>query len=125
MWQEWIALSAFLSLSYILLAWYCLHLRKTQFDLILENKKILSQKKSSEVITGQIAETLAPFLSDFKYNPQNAIFLGQPIDYLVFEKNEIVFVEIKSGNSTLSKKQRNIRDLIKNNKISWKEIRIK
>ena len=78
--------------------------------LRLEKSKLLSQKKSSEVITGQIAEKLAPFLSDFEYDPQNAIFLGQPIDYLVFDEDEIVFVEIKSGKARLTTKQRKIRD---------------
>jgi len=88
-------------------------------------KKTLSQKKSSEVRLGHIAEKLAPFLEDFPYEPENATFLGQPIDYIVFEEEEIVFIEIKSGNSQLSQKQRNIRDLVKNKCISWKEIRIK
>ena len=120
--QEWLAITSALCLF---LLFYCIKLSKVRLNLILENKKILSQKKSSEVLTGQIAEKLAPFLSDFKHDPQNAIFLGQPIDYLVFDKNEIVFIEIKSGNARLSKKQRNIRDLIKNKKVTWKEIRIK
>ena len=120
--QEWLAILSALCLC---LLFYCIKLRKARLNLISENKKVLSQKKSSEVITGQIAEKLAPFLSDFKHNPQNAIFLGQPIDYLVFGKEEIVFVEIKSGKAQLTKKQRNIRDLIKNNKVSWEEIRIK
>ena len=71
-------------------------------------KKILSQKKSGEVRLGQIAEKLAPFLEDFTYNPENAIFLGQPIDYVVFEDDEVIFVEIKSGKSQLSSKQRHI-----------------
>ena len=88
-------------------------------------KRIISQKKSSEVRLGNIAEKLAPFLEDFPYEPQNATFLGQPIDYIVFEEEEIVFIEIKSGNSKLSQKQRNIRDLVKNKCIAWKEIRIK
>jgi len=88
-------------------------------------KKIVSQKKSSEVRLGHIAEKLAPFLDDFPYEPENATFLGQPIDYIVFEDDEIVFIEIKSGNSKLSQKQRNIRDLVKNKCVSWKEIRIK
>lgn len=88
-------------------------------------KKTLSQKKSSEVRLGHIAEKLAPFLEDFPYEPETATFLGQPIDYIVFEEEEIVFIEIKSGNSQLSQKQRNIRDLVKNKCISWKEIRIK
>ena len=88
-------------------------------------KKTLSQKKSSEVRLGHIAEKLAPFLEDFPYEPENATFLGQPIDYIVFEEEEIVFIEIKSGNSQLSQKQRIIRDLVKNKCVSWKEIRIK
>ena len=88
-------------------------------------KKTLSQKKSSEVRLGHIAEKLAPFLEDFPYEPENATFLGQPIDYIVFEEEEIVFIEIKSGNSQLSQKQRMIRDLVKSKCVSWKEIRIK
>lgn len=107
------------------LFFYCVALRRSLFNLNIKNKKILSQKKSSEVITGQIAETLTPFLSHFKHDPQNSIFLGQPIDYLVFEEDEIIFVEIKSGNARLSKKQRRIKDLVKSKKVTWEEIRIK
>ena len=87
-------------------------------------KKILSQKKSGEVRLGHIAEKLAPFLEDFTYNPENAIFLGQPIDYVVFEDDEVVFAEIKSGKAQLSPKQRHIKKLIENNCVSWKTIRI-
>jgi predicted Holliday junction resolvase-like endonuclease len=87
-------------------------------------KKILSQKKSGEVRLGHIAEKLAPFLEDFTYNPENATFLGQPIDYIVFEDDEVVFVEIKSGNAQLSSKQRHIKKLVENNCVSWKTIRI-
>jgi len=120
--MEWTTILSALCLCLVV---YCLKLNKTCATLNLEKSKVLSQKKSSEVITGQIAEKIAPFLEHFKYNPQNATFLGQPIDYLVFEKDEIVFVEIKSGNARLSKKQKEIKDLIKNNKVNWKEIRIK
>ena len=88
-------------------------------------KKTLSQKKSSEVRLGNIAEKLAPFLEDFTFDPEDATFLGKPIDYIVFEDEIITFVEIKSGNSQLNTKQRHIRDLIKNKQIAWKEIRIK
>jgi len=88
-------------------------------------KKILSQKKSSEVRLGNIAEKLAPFLDDFTFDPEYATFLGKPIDYIVFEDEVITFVEIKIGKSQLSTKQRHIRDLIKNKHVAWKEIRIK
>lgn len=103
-------------------------IEKLEKDLYNEEqsrKTTLSQKKSSEVRLGNIAEKLAPFLEDFPYDPEDAIFAGKPIDYIVFDDKAVVFVEIKSGNSQLSKKQRHIRDLIKDNRVEWKEIRIK
>lgn len=99
-----------------------------EFRLLEETegrKKVLSQKKSSEVRLGTIAETLAPFLDQFEFNPEECTFLGKPIDYISFGKEEITIIEIKSGNSQLNQNQRRIRDQIKNNKVSWKEIRIK
>ena len=94
-------------------------------DSKLDYKSLLSQKKSSEVRLGHIAEKLAPFLDYFTFDPECAHFLGQPIDYVVFEDDLITFVEIKSGKSQLSTKQRHIRDLIKDKQVAWKEIRIK
>ena len=88
-------------------------------------KKTLSQKKSSEVRLGNIAETLAPFLDQFDFNPENCIFLGRPIDYISFEDEVITLIEVKSGKAQLTTKQRHIRDLIKNKQVAWKEIRIK
>ena len=87
--------------------------------------KVTSQKKSSEVRLGHIAETLAPFLDQFEFEPEQCSFLGQPIDYISFGEEEVTFIEVKSGNSQLSSKQRKIRDQVKNGKIKWKEIRIK
>lgn len=88
-------------------------------------KKVLSQKKSGEVRLGHIAETLAPFLDQFDFEPERCSFLGQPIDYISFGDDEITFIEVKSGNSQLSQKQRHIRDLVNAKLVSWKEVRIK
>lgn len=96
-----------------------------KLSLETENRrKILSQKKSSEVRLGHIAETLAPFLDQFEFDPENCTFLGKPIDYISFGKDEITLIEIKSGKSQLNQKQRHIRNLVENKSISWKEIRI-
>lgn len=91
----------------------------------LKYNKLCYQKKQSEIRLGQIAEQVAPFLDHFPYNPKEAQFLGNPIDYVVFGKDEVVFVEVKSGGSRLTKKQRLIRDNIKNGKVKFEEIRIK
>lgn len=87
-------------------------------------KKVLSQKKSSEVRLGCIAETLAPFLDQFEFNPEECTFLGKPIDYISFGDEEITFIEVKSGKSQLNAKQRHIRDQVKSKLVKWKEIRI-
>lgn len=87
-------------------------------------KKITSQKKSSEVRLGNIAETLAPFLDQFEFDPENCTFLGKPIDYISFGDDEITFIEVKSGKSQLNSRQRHIRDQVKAKLVNWKEIRI-
>jgi len=100
----------------------------TQNKLLEESEikysTLLSQKKSSEVRLGQISENLAPFLKDFKYNPKETHFIGMPIDYIIFEEDKIVFLEVKSGKSQLSTKQKNIKNLIKDGKVEWDEMRI-
>ena len=93
-------------------------------EKVIEYTKLLSQKKSSEVRLGQISEQLVPFLDKFKYDPKNAHFIGMPIDYIVFNNDEVIFVEVKSGESTLSKKQSEIKKLITDGKVRFETIRI-
>lgn len=81
--------------------------------------KLLGQKKSSEVRTGKIAEQIAPFLEDYPLNPRTARFIGDPIDFVHFDEDKVTFVEVKSGKSQLSKKQRGIRDMIKDGKVEF------
>lgn len=100
-------------------------LEKQILEVSEQKKKVTSQKKSSEVRLGHIAETLAPFLEQFEFDPETCTFMGRPIDYISFGDDEITFIEIKSGNSQLSAKQRHIRDLVNNKLVAWKEVRIK
>ena len=90
-----------------------------------DRKKVLSQKKSSEVRLGHIAETLAPFLDQFDFDPETCTFLGKPIDYISFNNDGITLIEVKSGDSQLSQKQKHIKQLIEDKKVFWKEVRIK
>lgn len=87
-------------------------------------KKEVSRNKSVEVRTGHIIEKAAPFLDVFGHDPRQAQFLGNPIDYIVFGDDQIVFVEVKSGKSRLSQKQKKIRDLVQERKVSFQTVRI-
>ncbi len=106
----------------VIYGWYK---HKKEISLLeLKYSTLLYQKKSSEVRLGQISENLAPFLKSFKYNPKKAHFLGNPIDYIVFEDDKIVFLEIKSGESKLSDGQKNIKKLIIEGKVEFDQMRI-
>jgi predicted Holliday junction resolvase-like endonuclease len=87
-------------------------------------KTLMRQKKSSEVRTGKITEQISPFLQDYPCDPATARFIGDPIDLVHFDKDKITFVEVKSGKSQLSTKQRGIRDLIKEGKVEFVLYRI-
>jgi len=87
-------------------------------------------EKSKAVIAGKATEHLAPFLPNFKYNPKNVRFLGSPIDLIVFDGldegdlKSIVFVEIKYGKSMLTKREKQIKDIIERKKVRWELLRI-
>lgn len=87
-------------------------------------------KRSVAVVKGKVAEQLVPFTEAFRYNPRDARFLGAPVDLIVFEGmtegfvDRIVFIEVKTGRSSLSKRERQIRDAIDLGEVYWEEIRI-
>lgn len=90
------------------------------------NKTILSQKKSSETRLGQMTEHIVPFLDAFPYDPKNSHFLGQPIDFVVFDYDDgkIVFVEVKTGNAKESPRQKLIKNIIKSGRVYYESLRV-
>lgn len=91
-----------------------------------KNRSLLSQKKSSETRLGQISENLVPFLAGCPYEPRHMSYLGAPIDFLVFNLDEgsITFLEVKSGNSKISKRQKTIKNIIQSGRVFYADIRI-
>ena len=85
---------------------------------------------SRNVITGQITEQLAPHLPDFPYNPKDARFIGNPIDYVIFDGlsegnvKQIIFSEVKSGRSGLNKNERLVRNVIDEKNVAFEIYRI-
>lgn len=100
-----------------------------QLDEKVKKAREESVNKSRAVLQGQFSEQLAPFMPDFPFNPSDCRFIGKPIDLLVFkgmgEKDisEVVFVEVKTGNSKLSSQEKKLKEAIENKKVSWYEYR--
>ncbi len=88
-------------------------------------------KRSKQVRIGLSEENLLLYNENFKYDGGDFRALGSPIDGVVFpgavndEITEIVLIEVKTGNSRLSKRQKQIKELVKAGKVRFEEFRIK
>ena len=93
-----------------------------------EEKKQKGRAQSAHTTKGQILEKWCPFIEhpqiEPHWKPKDWSFLGNPIDYIVWDEKGIVFLDVKAGKSQLTKKQRMIRDLIKEGNVEWREIRL-
>jgi predicted Holliday junction resolvase-like endonuclease len=86
--------------------------------------------RSRAVLSGQMLEQVAPFLPDFPCNPADVRFVGKPIDFVAFpgasenkEIKEVVFIEVKTGNSVLSPREKEIKDAIQQGRVRYVEYR--
>lgn len=90
----------------------------------------LRRQKQADVKMGKVSEALAPFLDNFPVDIRkpgtSTIFLGQPIDFLHFDPDEgVTFIEVKSSDSKLSGTQRKLRELVREGKVRWADVRVK
>lgn len=112
-------------------------------ELELEHQQALAQAQkrsvntSRAVLKGKMAEQLAPIMPQFEYLPSDAKFLGDPVDYVVFdgytdlrdgegrvEDIEIVLIDIKSGGARLTKGQVAIAQAIQAGRVRFETVRI-
>ena len=112
-------------------------------ELELEHQQslIAAQKRSVNtsraVLKGKMAEQLAPIMPEFQYLPSDAKFLGDPVDYVVFdgytdfrdgegaaEDIEVVLIDIKSGGARLTKGQQAIARSIQEGRVRFETVRI-
>ena len=112
-------------------------------ELELEHKQALldAQKRSVNtsraVLKGKMAEQFAPILPEFRYLPSDAKFLGDPVDYVVFDGYtnfrdgdgtaddiEVILLDIKSGGARLSKGQQAIAQAVREGRVRFETLRI-
>ena len=112
-------------------------------ELELEHQQALldAQKRSVNtsraVLKGKMAEQFAPILPEFRYLPSDAKFLGDPVDYVVFdgytdfrdgdgtaEDIEVILLDIKSGGARLSKGQHAIAQAVQAGRVRFETLRI-
>jgi predicted Holliday junction resolvase-like endonuclease len=102
-----------------------------------EEKKIREDaiQKSINTLLGKIGEEFSPVLlsNRFGVNLKDFRHLGTPVDFIAFrglsdetEEMEVIFLEIKSGESSgLIKRERLVRDAISNKRVRYEIVNIK
>lgn len=88
-------------------------------------------KRSKAVIGGQVVEQVAPFLPNFPCSPADAKFIGKPVDFIAFsglaendKVDEILLIEVKTGQSALSGREKEIRKAVKEGRVRYIEYRL-
>ncbi len=83
-------------------------------------------KRSRAVLGGQAAEQVAPFLPGFPCNPADARFIGKPIDFIAFPGaadgssiDEVLLIEVKTGGSQLSSREREIKRAVEAGRVRY------
>jgi len=118
---------------------YQIRILKLRLDFQRELKEATKRSvdQSRSTLKGQIAEQMAPVLPGFRYFPADARFLGDPIDYVVFngrsnlanngvgeEELEIVILEVKHGQSKLTPVQRAIAEVVQAGRVRFEVAQI-
>lgn len=87
-------------------------------------------KRSRSVIGGQLAEQVAPFLPGFPCHPGDARFIGKPVDFIAFPGlteddtvHEVLLIEVKTGKSSLSSREKEIRRAVAEGRVRYVEYR--
>jgi predicted Holliday junction resolvase-like endonuclease len=82
--------------------------------------------RSKAVLGGLAAEQVAPFLPEFPCSPADCRFVGKPVDFIAFpgssageEIKEVLLIEVKTGESQLSKREKEIRDCIEKGRVRY------
>jgi len=111
----------------VLVAWVYLLIWKARYTAMIREDAV---QRSLAVTAGKVHEQLTPYLPAFPYNPKDVRFLGSPVDLVVFdglaegELQRIVFLEVKTGGSSLTGRERQVRDTIEAGEVEWAELRV-
>lgn len=87
-------------------------------------------QRSQAVTRGKVAEHIVPYFPEFEFDPKDVRFLGTPVDFIAFDglsdggARRVVFVEVKTGTSQLTTRERSVRAAVESGRVEWRELRL-
>ncbi|MBS3165568.1 hypothetical protein J4444_00450 [Candidatus Woesearchaeota archaeon] len=126
-----IGAAIFLAIGYYLGTKLSTHFINKQWEEKIPEYRKDAINRSRAGLGGKFSENLAPYFPNFPYHPTELRWLGgSPTDYVAFKGmdndqiEEIVFLEIKSGNSQLTKREKQIKEVVEKKKVRFEEYRV-
>lgn len=105
---------------------------KNKIEKQIRTERNDAVKRSRAVIGGQVTEQLAPLFPDFPARYDEVKFLGKPVDFIAFKGleesaegtgkcyvDEVLFIEVKTGNSALSTRERAIKQAVDEGRVRY------
>jgi predicted Holliday junction resolvase-like endonuclease len=111
----------------LLVTWVYFLIWKARYTTLIREDAV---QRSQAITVGKVYEQLVPYLPAFPYNPKDVRFLGGPVDLVVFDGlaegrvRRIVFLEVKTGGSALTGRERSVRDAVEAGEVEWAELRV-
>lgn len=103
-------------------------IQRFRMNSLLKKERQDAVKRSRAVLGGQMIEQVAPFLPDFPCNPADVRFIGKPVDFIGFSGlaendcvDEVLLIEVKTGDSKLSGREKEIKNAVKNGRVRYVE----
>jgi predicted Holliday junction resolvase-like endonuclease len=109
-------------------------LRETreEFELRLGEEREDAKKRSRATSKGLMLENICPYLPNFRHHPRDARFLGDPIDFVIFDglfpsKNvkELTIMEVKTGKPDMSDAQSSIKKAVEKGRVNFELIQLR
>ena len=106
-------------------------IQRTKDIFLIKKEREDAVRRSRAVLGGLVGEQVAPFLPDFPCNPADARFVGKPVDFIAFPGcaegkpvKDVLLIEVKSGESRLSEREREIKAAVKAGRVHYVEYRL-
>jgi len=108
----------------LLLLLLLIYFYKKVKNLKKEIENLRFNQQSITIKHGKAWENFVPFMPEFEKvaNKDNFTFIGMPIDGICFDDDAVKFIEIKTGKSQLSQKQKHIKELVQDKQVQWHEL---
>jgi predicted Holliday junction resolvase-like endonuclease len=105
---------------------------REELEARLSEARIDARKRSRAVSKGLMLEHICPYLPTFNHNPRDARFLGDPIDFVIFDGlfaqenvTSLTIAEVKSGSSKLTPMEKSIQRAVERGRVDFEIIKQK